>query len=315
MQNKTLSFVVPALILILNACSPFTIASSSAGQPTPVVESIPATGYQPLSVDHVEVEIGIGSPIPVHVNVSGNLPDTCAQVEYTEIKRDGSNFNITLSTNSSTAEGCVQDPLPFKMSIPLNIVNLPAGPYEVNVNGVTTSFDPRAMPSLTESTPASTPIAAKIPAPSFEAKTYINEEVGFAMEYPAQWTVSEDILGDRGSQVQFLSSPKIVDVPDLPEGATRINITVYQWEPKNDLAAYVAHWKQAWASSGFTIQEEETFVLEGGLDAVQVILQTPDAKVAFLVTAIGERYLVVSGEGDLGLVKEALRTVRAISGQ
>lgn len=64
--------------------------------------------YQPLTVDHVEVEVGVGSPIPVHVNVSGSLPDTCSQIGYTEIKQDGSNFIVTLSAVSSSAEGCAQ---------------------------------------------------------------------------------------------------------------------------------------------------------------------------------------------------------------
>jgi len=49
-----------------------------------------------VTVDNVEVEVGVGSPIPVHVIVSGNLPDVCSQVEYTEIKQDGSNFIISL---------------------------------------------------------------------------------------------------------------------------------------------------------------------------------------------------------------------------
>ncbi len=109
MKNKAPSLVAASLILIINACSPFTSVSSSGQQPTPIVEGNPSAGYQLASVDQVEVEIGFGSPIPVHVNVSGNLPDTCAQVEYTEIKQDGPNFIITLSTIPSNAEGCIQD--------------------------------------------------------------------------------------------------------------------------------------------------------------------------------------------------------------
>jgi hypothetical protein len=46
-------------ILILNACSPFTTASSSGQQSTPVVETIPPAGYQAITVDKVEVEVGV----------------------------------------------------------------------------------------------------------------------------------------------------------------------------------------------------------------------------------------------------------------
>jgi hypothetical protein len=156
-ENRMKSKLVPVLILtwvlLLNACSPFTITNTSGGQPpTPVVasETLAAKAFQPIEVDSVEVEVGLGSPIPVQVIVSGNLPDSCAQVEASEIQQDGTKFTITLSTISSTAEGCIQDTLPFRISLPLNIVNLPEGPYEVNVNGVTASFDPRAVPAEQE---------------------------------------------------------------------------------------------------------------------------------------------------------------------
>lgn len=129
-------------MLVLNACSPFMIASSSGEQPTPVQSSNQAsTGYQKIDVDDVSVEVGVGSPIPVHVIVSGNLPDSCAQVELMQQKQEGTHFDITLSTIPSAADGCIQDTLPFRILIPLNIVNLPAGSYTVDVNGSPASFE------------------------------------------------------------------------------------------------------------------------------------------------------------------------------
>ena len=430
MKTKFLSLLSLSLILLLNACSPFAIATSTGDQATPIPEvgTPSAGGYTPVSIDSAQVEIGVGSPIPVFVNISGNLPDTCAQVEYVEQKQDGSNFIINVSTIPSTKETCLKDTLPFRMRIPLNVISLPAGKYSVevngvhsdfnlgsgtsaaslqtaampivkndiqvdnvnveigvgspipvhaivsgnlpiacaqlgeirlhrdektffvqllaylpaqtdcskdtipfraeiplnmvnlpegtyvvNVNGATTSFDPRTTPVQTEAVQPTTPVLGKIPAPNFEAQTYINKEVGFAMEVPVKWTISESIVGDRGSQVKFLSSPEIANLSTLPEGATRISATVYQWDPKNDLAEYVSHWKQAWTSSGQTIQEEKKSVHEGGLDTVQIVLKNSDTTVTVLLTAIGDRYLVVSGEGDMALVKEILRTVRVVS--
>ena len=87
------------------------------------------------------MEVGVGSPIPVQVIVSGNLPDSCAQVELMQQKQEGSHFSITLSTIPSAAEGCIQDTLPFRILIPLNIVNLPAGSYTVDVNGSPAAFE------------------------------------------------------------------------------------------------------------------------------------------------------------------------------
>ena len=75
MKIKTLSFLVLSLFLLLSACSPLTtIVSSSGEQPAPVEsnDSVSAD-YQPITVDQVEVEVGVGSPIPVRVIVYGNL--------------------------------------------------------------------------------------------------------------------------------------------------------------------------------------------------------------------------------------------------
>ena len=146
MKTKTLMFLLLSLFLLLNACSPFTtIVSTSGQQPTPVESHDPTSaGYQPITVDQVEVEIGVGSPIPVHVIVSGWMPDPCSQVEHTEIKQDGSNFIITLlatpDIGGPAVDGCIRDPMYFKMGIPLNVVDLPAGSYSVTVNGSRADF-------------------------------------------------------------------------------------------------------------------------------------------------------------------------------
>ena len=136
MNAKIPSFSLLALILIFNACAPFTTPNTNDEAPAPVLEGV----YQPIDVDHVEVEVGVGSPIPVHVIASGSLPDTCAQVELVQQEQEGSDFRIELSTIPSSAEDCVEDPLPFRISLPLNVVNLPAGSYSVEVNGSRADF-------------------------------------------------------------------------------------------------------------------------------------------------------------------------------
>jgi hypothetical protein len=165
--------------------------------------------------------------------------------------------------------------------------------------------------------PAAVPTGAipsgKLPAASFESLTYINETAGFALDYPSGWTVIEGEVGSRGSQVQFLSSPDLASLSVLPEGATRLSAAVYQWDPKNDLAAFIANQKTAWDASGFAILEEKPLTLELGLAATQFTIQTPEVTVVYLITAIGGQYLVLSGEGNLELVKEIVQRVRPIS--
>ena len=171
----------------------------------------------------------------------------------------------------------------------------------------------------TEPVPASTEVVpteaatGKLPAASFEAETYLNEEAGFALEYPVGWTVQEMVVGPRGTQVQFLSAPDLADAETLPEGATRVSATLYDWEPRNNLPAYVANMKTAWEASGFSVLSEEERILELGLPAVQFTLQTPEVQAVYLIAALGDRYLVLSGEGNLDLAKEMIGRVRPIS--
>ena len=154
---------------------------------------------------------------------------------------------------------------------------------------------------------------SKLPAAPFESQTYINETAGFALDYPTGWTIKEMVPGDRGSQIQFLSSPDLADAANLPEGATRVSATVYQWDPKNDLAAFIANQKAAWDASGFKILEEQPVTLELGLAATEFTVRTSDANVVFLVTALRDRYLILSGEGNLELAKPIMQRVRPIS--
>ena len=161
-------------------------------------------------------------------------------------------------------------------------------------------------------TPTSPPMS-KLPAAPFEAQTYVNEEAGFALDYPIDWTVSETVVGPRGTQILFLSTPELAEAATIPEDQVRLSATIYQWDPKNDLAAYVDNLKSAWSASGFTILDEQELTLELGLPAVQFTVETPDTQVVYLVTALEDQYLVLAGEGDLALVEQIVQRLRPIS--
>ena len=186
--------------------------------------------------------------------------------------------------------------------------NIPA-----TVPASTDTAVPVAIPSDTAPAPTEAAPNPKLPAAPFDSQPYVNEAAGFALDIPVGWTVNEMVVGDRGTQVQFLSSPDLAEAPVVPTGGTRLNATIYQWDPKNDLAAFVANQKSAWENSGITILEEEQMTLEQGLSAVRFNVQTPDMQLIYLMTAIGDQYLVLSGEGDLALVDEIVQRVRPIS--
>jgi hypothetical protein len=141
MKTRRIASCMLLFILILNACSPFTIASSSGQQSTPVIETIPPAGYQAITVDKVEVEVGMGSPIPVEVVASGTWPDLCAQIA--EVQSEVNGFEIDVTLLASTTSPCPPDRLglPFRYAFPLNVVEMEPGTYMITINGASTTLD------------------------------------------------------------------------------------------------------------------------------------------------------------------------------
>jgi hypothetical protein len=99
------------------------------------------SALRPLAVEAVTVEVGVGSPIPVEIVASGTWPELCAQLAQTTMRIDGARIEVTLSATSAQPD-CPPDyvGLPFRVAVPLNVVELPEGTYTVSVNGVTAEF-------------------------------------------------------------------------------------------------------------------------------------------------------------------------------
>jgi hypothetical protein len=94
-----------------------------------------------IQVPSVSIDVGHGSPIPMHAIVSLDLPGYCAQLGEVRMHRAENTFFIRLVAYLPQESDCNPDTLPFLLQVPLNIVNLPEGTYEVNVNGTSTTFD------------------------------------------------------------------------------------------------------------------------------------------------------------------------------
>jgi hypothetical protein len=101
-----------------------------------------AYSLRPIAVEAVQVDIGVGSPIPVDVFVSGTWPDLCAQLAEVTQRMDGTKIEIELLASPAKPD-CPPDHLgvPFRIAIPLNVVELPHAKYSVDANGVSASFD------------------------------------------------------------------------------------------------------------------------------------------------------------------------------
>jgi hypothetical protein len=147
---------------------------------------------------------------------------------------------------------------------------------------------------------------------SFTPAVYQIEEIGFELRYPQEWMVDEGILGSRafGATITSWQHPA-GEVDQVPDNETILSITIYQWDPKNDLDAYVqTRMRDAWSASGIQILTEEEITLDGDHSAVAFTVRSEaDLEEAFFLVALaGDEYLVLSGSGDLELLKEIALT-------
>ncbi len=150
------------------------------------------------------------------------------------------------------------------------------------------------------------------PALSYESATYTDEMAWIALDYPQGWQVQQTVqIGERGWQGGLFSPGSSFE--SLAEGDSRVMITLYAWDPPGDIEAYTAQRKLAWDASGFSILEESTDFLTDDRAVVTFLVETSTGEqmiLAFLTS--GDDYLEVNCEGELGLCREIIGTLRPI---
>lgn len=97
--------------------------------------------YGNATVQDIDIVILESFPVQVHVNARGYLPDGCTGIDEIIKSRSGNLFSITITTKRQADAICTQALVPFEEVIPLDVVGLKAGVYDVNVNGVRDSFE------------------------------------------------------------------------------------------------------------------------------------------------------------------------------
>lgn len=139
------------------------------------------------------------------------------------------------------------------------------------------------------------------PAYSFEPAIYRNEENGFEIDYPAMWTVDEQVLGTRASGAQFYENGDFV-----------MAAIVYLWDPRNDLDAYVNHWRDGWTASGIAILSEEELAIGRDWRVIRFELQTAEGDTeTIFFTEVGDRYLQIAGPNENGVLDEVISSLRS----
>lgn len=277
----------------------FVVNDPSLTQPT-----APPDGNAPISeagealVESLEVRILESFPVQVQAVVRGQLPDACVAITGHEAVSAGPTFRIRLTTARQTDRVCAQVVTPFEEVVALDVAGLPAGAYDVRINDLVEPFT------------LAVDNGAQSADPTGTTATYRDDVAGFSFDYHAPaWTVGDkQQIGPRGSVVPLTFSSHAPD----EIGATHLDVAVMAWDPKGDLAAYVAMRKTAWDASGMTIVSEEERFLAGDHPAVRFVVTGADGQSQgyFFMTTVGDQYLVLSGEGNVDALDAIAQTVQ-----
>lgn len=118
------------------ATTPADEATPTPGSNVPPAHVIIGTA----AVDSIQILYLESFPVQVQVEVRGQLPDGCTQLDEPVIEQEGNVFQVELPTWRQADLLCTQALVPYTTVIPLPVNGLAAGTYEVDVNGVTASF-------------------------------------------------------------------------------------------------------------------------------------------------------------------------------
>jgi hypothetical protein len=115
-----------------------TPAETPAETPTPEGG---AFSIQEAPVDRIEIRTLESMPVQIHVVAYGNLPTGCAVIHDWEVSQEGNDYTVRLNMAQPIDAICTQALVPYEQVIPLDVVGLSAGTYNVTVNGVSGTFE------------------------------------------------------------------------------------------------------------------------------------------------------------------------------
>lgn len=135
--------VLVCALMALAACR--GSAGETAATPTvgPTVESTfisTETVRGQAIVNSIDVQILESFPVQINVVARGDLPDSCTQIDEIITQQTDNAFRVAITTLRGPAASCTMALVPFEQSIPLDVAGLPAGRYDVSVNGVQGAF-------------------------------------------------------------------------------------------------------------------------------------------------------------------------------
>jgi hypothetical protein len=160
------------------------------------------------------------------------------------------------------------------------------------------------------------PLSGTDAAPASDVElgaVYDDPELGYAFNYPATWKIAYGENQSRGGYFQFARADFQPDpsAGGLPAEEILLQATVYNWDPKGDLDAYLEHRYLAWEASGITYTETRRWTRPGGQPAVELLITGSEGDQALLIlTVVGDRYLELSSDQEREVLSAIGSTLR-----
>ncbi len=140
-------------LLIALALALAVLAACTGGQPEAAATPTTAPATEPTAapdsnepsrgqaiVNSIDILVQESFPVQISVLATGDLPDTCTDIDEVISQRTDDQFRVAITTLRQPDAACAQTLVPFEQTIALDVVDLPAGTYTVTVNGVSDTF-------------------------------------------------------------------------------------------------------------------------------------------------------------------------------
>jgi len=273
-RSITVIFLTLLCLLLLAACSQEMtpeddaqlggdddldgMVTSSGREPTPAgeVEYV----EKEARVETVDVVILESFPVQARAIVRGNHSDGCTEIARFEESREGNTYRIRLYSRRPVDRECTEALVPYEESIGLDVRDMPAGEYLVDVNGISASFTLEIDNSLPQE-----PRTERCPRGEGDQALYTDEEAGFCLLFPGAFQVRDD---EAPGVVGFYGPPK----DDTIEPVRAILYVNYQEGVSNQGLAQIAAERAARSpeneidiiTEGVTLDGRPAAIIAGG---------------------------------------------------
>lgn len=195
----------------------------------------------------------------------------------------------------------------------------PTKPPEATVTPTTLwSLTPTALPGSDQNPSATSAAPTEAANLAGDVETYGDEQAGLALDYPAGWFLEDAALQGAGESAvytvslfswDYTSVTPSKDLNTLPEGETKIDITVFN-QGAATLAEAVHVMKTQDSGTPVTFTKEENWILDNGQEAVYLESEGVMGLVGTMITLVNGKTVYVSGYGDLTPFKAVALSLR-----